>query len=125
LLLECNSGDLTELAESVGANPTIFYVGCDLSRCDLRGQDLRGLDLTNAKITPEQLDDNTRIDPDFDPRLYVYRHYIQIAIREEVFALAPAYSDSSSYIYKAWALKSLIEAGAYSLKVPSIDEAIS
>lgn len=110
-IFDADTGDLRKLAEAVGGNPEIFYIGRDLSNCDLRGQDLRGMDLTGATLNPDHMDAETKIDPQFDPRFVFTSHYIQIAMREEVLAMALAFADVSHYTYKAWAMKALLEWG--------------
>jgi hypothetical protein len=109
-ILVAETGDLRKLAEAVGANPQIFYVGRDLSKCDLRGQDLRGMDFTGASLNPALMDDLTRLDPAYDPRFRV-PDYVQIGMREEVLAIALAFADATHYVYKAWAIKALLETG--------------
>ena len=123
-ILEADTGNLRELAELVGGDPKIFYVGRDLSKCDLRGQDLRGMDLTGALINPDYMDEQTFLDPQFDPRFKVRGHYIQIGMREEVLALVYAFADDVRYVYKAWALKALLELGIKHISDKQVQHAI-
>jgi hypothetical protein len=79
-VLSADTADLRQLAEIAGCDPRTFYVGQDLSECDLAGQDLRCMDLSGSNINISNLDDNTLIDPFFDPRvkLSAQNRYLQI-----------------------------------------------
>ena len=109
-IFDAETSDLRKLAETVGANPTFFYVGRDLTQCDLKGQDLRGMDFTRAKLNPALMDSMTKLDPKFDPRFEI-SPYLQIGLREEVLAMAYAFAEEVHYQDKAWALKALLEMG--------------
>jgi hypothetical protein len=70
------------------------------------------------------MDSFTLIDPQFDPRPSTENPYLQIALREETYALALAYADSANYTYKAWAIKSLLEVGVNFLQSKEVLEII-
>jgi hypothetical protein len=72
-ILSSKSSDLRELAIIAGFDPIHFYANQDLSGCDLRGQDLRGINLVGTNLENAIIDDATKIDPEFDPRLIADR----------------------------------------------------
>lgn len=64
-ILSADTGDLRKLAEIAGCDPATFYIGTCMDGTDMRGQDLRGMKFTNLDLTKVQIDENTKLDPEY------------------------------------------------------------
>ena len=108
-ILSSQTGDLRELAQLTGKDPSDFYTGQDLSGCDLRGQDLRGMNFSGCNIEFAILDSATKIDSEYDPRIEDGSDYWEFNISAELNTMVLNFMKDSSYIYTAWAYRNLIE----------------
>jgi uncharacterized protein YjbI with pentapeptide repeats len=61
-LRHCESTQLRDLAEALGADASTFFRRADFRGIDLRGQDLRGMDLSEARFKGSIVDSTTLID---------------------------------------------------------------
>jgi Pentapeptide repeats (8 copies) len=106
-ILLAQTGDLRQLAKLVTDDITNFYKGQNLAGCDLRGQDLTGLNFENCNIDAAILDEYTKIDIIFDPRVIMYEEYVNIKISPKVERAVYNFANSVGYSYTAWAYKNL------------------
>lgn len=111
-ILTSEEANLKRLAALVGADPKTFYRGADLSRADLSGQDLRGMDFTGAILRGAIFDDQTYIDPKFDPIEYDAPVVKHVRLSGPLMDAVHAFRHEVGYVYTGSALKSLIESAS-------------
>jgi hypothetical protein len=106
-ILKAQTGDLRQLAKLVTNDITNFYKGQNLAGCDLRGQDLTGFNFENCNIESAILDDYTKLDAKFDPRMRLYEDYVNVEMSPKVERAVYHFANSVGYSYIAWAYKNL------------------
>ncbi|WP_430444240.1 hypothetical protein [Sphingorhabdus contaminans] len=106
-ILKAQTGDLRQLAQLATNDITNFYEGQNLAGCDLRGQDLRGLNLANCNLGAALIDDRTKIDSIYDPRVQLHENYISFKISPAVEDAVIKFANIVGYRYIAWAYKHL------------------
>lgn len=112
-ILQSHSGDLKVLAEIGGCDWRQVYAGQSLRGCDLTRQDLRGMNLVGCEIDQAKIDDQTVIDPEFDPRTHEASRHCSFNFSSSLDSRVRSYAKRSSYRYIAWAYKSLFDYAFY------------
>lgn len=118
-ILEAKTGNLRDLAEIAGCDPKTFYKNQSLAGCDIRGQDLRGMDLSGCQLDRAVIDESTKIDPEFDPRIVVSEpdNYIYGELSLDLNTMMLRYIEEEGYTYHAWAHKRVFERGINLMKL--------
>jgi len=78
-ILESDRTSLRELAELAGADPALFYRGCNLTGVDLRGQDLRDISFSGALLKDIVVDSQTQFSEETKATVAMAINFMDVA----------------------------------------------